>query len=93
MEVGSDGGQRQLESPHRCVLISTTKLIVMSLFSLGLYHLYWFYKQWKLARDRTGENLSPFSRAFFAPLVLVGGPLTRLGLVAMFVPEDALGPP
>lgn len=48
--------------------VSTTKLIVMSLCSLGLYQLYWFYQHWKLERNRTGESLSPFWRAFFAPL-------------------------
>ncbi len=48
--------------------VSATKFVVLSLCSLGLYELYWFYQHWKLERERTGENLSPFWRAFFSPL-------------------------
>ncbi len=46
---------------------STFKLIVMSVFTLGIYELYWFYKNWILIRQRTGKSLSPFWRATFAP--------------------------
>ena len=46
--------------------VSKLKLILMSLCTLGLYELYWFYKNWKLIRTRTGQNLSPFWRAFFS---------------------------
>ncbi len=31
---------------------SRTKLLVMSLCTFGLYEYYWFYKNWKLVRDR-----------------------------------------
>jgi hypothetical protein len=31
-----------------------------------MYELFWCYRQWKQERDRTGESLSPFWRAFFA---------------------------
>ena len=48
--------------------VSTIKLIVLSLSSFGIYEVYWFYQHWKLERGRTGEDLSPFWRAFFAPL-------------------------
>lgn len=46
--------------------VSITKLIVMSVVTLGLYELYWFYQQWKHERQRTNQNLSPFWRAFFS---------------------------
>ena len=46
--------------------VSTTKLAVMSLCTLGLYEYYWLYKNWKIVRDRTGENISPFWRTFFS---------------------------
>ena len=46
--------------------VSKLKLILMSLCTLGLYELYWFYKNWKLIKTRTGQNLSPFWRAFFS---------------------------
>lgn len=45
--------------------VSTRKLIVMSLVTFGLYESYWFYKQWKMIRNRTGEGISPFWRAVF----------------------------
>jgi hypothetical protein len=47
---------------------STLKLVLMSVFTLGLYELYWFYKNWYLIRKRTDEKIMPFWRAFFAPL-------------------------
>jgi len=46
--------------------VSKLKLILMSLCTLGLYEFYWFYKNWKLIKTRTGQNLSPFWRAFFS---------------------------
>jgi glutaredoxin len=46
--------------------VSKLKLILMSLFTFGLYEVYWFYKNWKLIKTRTGQNLSPFWRAFFS---------------------------
>ncbi|MGH7577402.1 MAG: hypothetical protein ACREM1_20010 [Longimicrobiales bacterium] len=48
--------------------VSTGKFVAMSACTVGLYDLYWFYKNWQRVRDRSGESLSPFWRAFFAPL-------------------------
>jgi hypothetical protein len=42
------------------------KLLVMLVFTLGFYELYWFYKNWKLIRERDGSNIMPFWRAIFA---------------------------
>lgn len=46
---------------------STLKLIVMSTFTLGLYTLHWFYKNWQ-AIKRSGVNCNPVIRAMFAPI-------------------------
>jgi len=46
--------------------VSKLKLILMSLCTFGLYEIYWFYKNWKLIKTRTGQNLRPFWRAFFS---------------------------
>jgi hypothetical protein len=46
-------------------LVSIPKLVVMSLVTLGLYELYWFWKHWTRVKTRTGEDLRPFWRAFF----------------------------
>ena len=44
--------------------VSTTKFVVMSLCTFGLYHVYWTYKQWDRLRDR-GEDVMPWARAIF----------------------------
>jgi len=48
--------------------VSLSKFTVMSLCTFGLYELYWAYKHWDAVRRREHEDLSPFWRAFFAPL-------------------------
>lgn len=48
--------------------VGTTKLILMSICTFGIYELWWFYKNWRVIRDRTGESIMPFWRAVFAPL-------------------------
>jgi hypothetical protein len=40
-------------------------LFVASLFTVGLYDVYWFYKNWAAVRDATGQKLSPFWRTVF----------------------------
>lgn len=47
--------------------LSTTKLVIMSVSTFGLYLLYWFYKNW-VAINNSGKNCSPFLRAFFTPI-------------------------
>ena len=47
---------------------STLKLTLMSICTFGTYELYWFYKNWALIKERTGQNIMPFWRAFFAPI-------------------------
>jgi len=47
---------------------STFKLTVMSICTFGIYALYWFYKNWVLIKERTGQNIMPFWRAFFSLL-------------------------
>ena len=48
--------------------VTTRKLIVLSICTLGIYELYWCYHNWKRIKRSSGEDLSPFWRAFFAPL-------------------------
>lgn len=43
--------------------VSTTKLVVMSLCTLGLYGTYWFYKNWDLIKTREQSNISPVWRS------------------------------
>ena len=44
------------------------KFIILSVVTLGLYELYWFYRCWKYVRIAEQSTIWPFWRAFFAPL-------------------------
>jgi len=46
--------------------VSTTKLVVMTLCTFGLYEVYWFYKNWSLIKKRDSSELRPFWRAVFS---------------------------
>jgi hypothetical protein len=48
--------------------VTLWKLAVMSFFTLGLYDLYWFYRNWQRIRVREQKNISPAIRVFFAPV-------------------------
>ena len=47
---------------------STLKFTLMSICTFGIYELYWFYKNWALIKERTGQKIMPFWRALFSPL-------------------------
>jgi hypothetical protein len=48
--------------------VGTAKLAIMSLGTLGLYQLYWSYKNWKSVQRLTGDKLNAPLRALFYPL-------------------------
>jgi len=48
--------------------VSLGKLALMSLGTLGLYQVYWFYKNWKCVQN-SGDKVSAPIRAVFYPLV------------------------
>ena len=58
--IGEEG-----ELPFHCV--STMKLTLLSLATIGLYQIFWFYKNWALVKARSGRNIRPFWRAVFSP--------------------------
>jgi hypothetical protein len=39
--------------------------VLLQFCSFGLYDLIWFYRNWKLISERTGETLTPAARAIF----------------------------
>lgn len=45
--------------------VSLLKLCVLSVVSLSLYNIYWFYKSWKHISAASGESMRPFWRAVF----------------------------
>lgn len=48
--------------------VSMARFIVYSICSLGIYELFWAYKNWKFIKDRDGSRIMPFWRAVFLPL-------------------------
>ena len=46
---------------------STSKLVIMSICTFGLYEMHWFYKNWQLIK-KSGKRCNPALRALFAPL-------------------------
>jgi GNAT superfamily N-acetyltransferase len=50
--------------------VGIPKFVIMSLCTFGIYPIWWIYLNWRYERDRTGDSISPFWRACFAPLFL-----------------------
>lgn len=63
--VVADVPQNESASPV-FYAVSPLKLVLISFGTLGLYQYYWIYKNWKLHKQRTGEDVSPLPRAIFA---------------------------
>ncbi len=47
-------------------LLSAQKFILLSVFSLGLYELWWIYKSWSFFRDKDNLDIMPAARAIFS---------------------------
>lgn len=50
-------------------VISSLKLVVLSITTFGLYEIYWFYKQWKSFKTEKDLKVTPWARALFATLM------------------------
>lgn len=48
--------------------MSELKLVVMSICTLGVYEVWWFYRNWKLRRDHRGRDVWPVARGLFCPI-------------------------
>ncbi len=48
--------------------MSGTKLVVMSLCTFGIYHIFWFYRNWKLRNELRRRGVMAPLRAIFAPI-------------------------
>lgn len=47
------------------------KFILLSVITLGIYELVWFYRNWKFLKKQRELKISPFWRTFFAPLFTI----------------------
>lgn len=52
--------------------VSVRKLVLMSIFTLGLYELYWLFKNWQLIKDRERSGIIPALRAIFGVFFCYG---------------------
>lgn len=63
-----DTGQPVSSASQAYFATPPVKFVAMSLCTLGLYEIYWSYKNWHFVKDRDGSEIMPFWRAFFYPL-------------------------
>jgi len=56
----------ETSSDSRFYVVSTRKLLVLYFITIGLYHLYWNYKNWSLYNKATNEGVWPVPRAIFS---------------------------
>lgn len=47
-------------------VVSANKLTVLNLSTLGIYQLYWYYKNWSIYRSTSKEDIWPIARAMFS---------------------------
>jgi hypothetical protein len=52
-------------APPLYFAVSTSKFVLMSLCTLGLYVTYWFYQNWALIKAREQSAISPVWRSLF----------------------------
>ena len=59
------------ESPHDAQVkyfpVAPVKYVLMSICTLGIYDIYWHYKNWKTVKVRDESRILPLARAIFYP--------------------------
>lgn len=50
------------------VSVPVARFVLMSLVTFSLYEIWWFYRNWKRVKERTGSDIRPFWRAVFSPI-------------------------
>ncbi len=70
-DVGS-GNIAEARVEETDVLISPTKIVVLSIISFGIYPFYWFYLTWKHYRDHTKSEAYPVWHAFAVNVPIYG---------------------
>jgi hypothetical protein len=49
-------------------VVTPAKLLLLSIGTVGLFQFWWMHQNWMVLRDRFGARVSPFWRAFLAPI-------------------------
>ena len=47
-------------------LVTTSKFIILSIATFGVYNIWWMYKTWKVFKEKDGLGIMPAGRAIFA---------------------------
>lgn len=55
------------ESPARYSPVRIDKFVILSLVTLGLYPVVWFYRNWRYIKTSEGMSIWPWARALFYP--------------------------
>jgi hypothetical protein len=63
--VVADVASIRTDAEVRFFAVSPFKLVVLSVCTLGLYQIYWFYRHWVLIKERSEPDITPWARAFF----------------------------
>ncbi|MGD2133039.1 MAG: transglutaminase domain-containing protein, partial [Maricaulaceae bacterium] len=48
--------------------VRLSKFIILSILTLGLYHILWFWKNWRWSKENDPRSISPFGRSLFSIL-------------------------
>jgi hypothetical protein len=69
-------------------------LVLLSVLTLGVYEVYWFWRNWRDLRDKTGVDISPAWRTLglFLPVVNVAMVYQQLRLVSDTAASRGLTP-
>ena len=63
--VVADVGSIKNDVDVRFFAVSSFKLVVLLVCTLGFYQIYWFYKHWALVKERSEPHIIPWARALF----------------------------
>lgn len=72
--IEAGGEDFRWETPSRVPFLRmpTTKVVIMTFVTTGLYSYYWHYRQWSHVKETTGEGLMPFWRTVFSGIWTFG---------------------
>ncbi len=54
-----------LASANNLYVVSNAKFWLLSIGTVGMYSIYWYYANWSLVRDQDNEDVWPVARAIF----------------------------
>lgn len=75
--IPQDQQSTALQTEPLFLYIPISRLVWMSILTVGLYEVYWMYKNWRYIGKRYGLDISPFWRGSFG-IFFVGELLVRI---------------